>query len=128
MDVDQKIGGTVGLSVDEQSVEAALAVDDVAEQAPAHPPVAEGRMAEQAHGVEFVLPRRPFLPVTVVGQMRWKLGAAHEGEGRADVLRRDLPAVIGSDFRPLARPPGRSDSEIEIVADIATWKIDEAVE
>ncbi len=128
VDIDDVACAAVGMGVDVERIEAALAVDDMAECAAAEAPLAERRVTENAHRGEAVLPRRPLLPVHAVGELRRKLIPLDEGEGRASVDRRDLQAVIGAHLRPFARAPDRGDPEVPVARLITTREVDILVE
>src|SRR5213075_1295799 len=82
MDVDDIVGGAVVLGVYEQRIVAALAVDNVMEDAGAKPPIAECGVTEQSGRVEPVVPGCPFLALEMIGQLGRKFGSVDEGEGR----------------------------------------------
>ena len=107
VNIDQEIRASIGLGADEQGVETMLAVDHLAEQAAAQAPIAEGRVTEQAHVRETVLPYRPFLRLKLVGDVWRQLVAVNEHERGAGVVGRDFQAIIGADLGPVPRTPDR---------------------
>src|SRR5829696_5054262 len=128
MDVDDVARAAVGMGVHVERVVAALAVDDMAEQSAAQPPLVEGGVTENAHGLEAVFPRGPALAVEAVGELGRKLGPLDEGEGRAAVDRRILHSEVSAKLGPFARPPCRGDADVEITRLISARKVDVLVE